>query len=242
MGTSYGTIMAHLNGVVTSTTALTVSPHFVPAMAAARALAPTLPIGVHLTFTLRGAKPILPPHLVPSLVDEEGYFRSRAEAIKRAVPDEVRIEFEAQILRFLECGLYPSHLDSHHFVQDGTPEILQVTVNLAEKYSLPLRCSLHGRAAFAAQHPQQKTPEAIFIDFYEENATLERFTAILDRIVATEGEVFEMFCHPGFIDADIQKLTDYGQWRVKELEILTSDGAKAAIAERNIILSNFGSI
>ena len=43
-------------------------------MESARISAPTLAIGVHLTLTLNQAKPILPREMVPSLVDEAGYF------------------------------------------------------------------------------------------------------------------------------------------------------------------------
>ena len=47
---------------------------FLEAMESARISAPTLAIGVHLTLTLNQAKPILPREMVPSLVDEAGYF------------------------------------------------------------------------------------------------------------------------------------------------------------------------
>ena len=241
MGTSYGIIEAHLRGVVSSTTALTVSPHFMPSMAAAKALAPALPVGVHLALTLKGARPVLPLDLVPSLVNEDGYFWSRKEVAEKAKPEEVYIEFEAQILRFLESGLYPTHLDSHHFVHGQTPEIFKVTMDLAKKFNLPIRRPLQGAAVaeLAEKYPEQKTTCAMFYEFFDEGATLDNFISILDKVVNSEGEVFESYCHPGLIDPDILKLTDYSQNRLTELEILTSDKAKAAIAERNIILTNF---
>jgi len=242
MGTSYGIIESHLRGVVSSTTALTVSPYFIPSMVAAKALAPTLPIGVHLALTLKGAKPVLPPHIVPSLVNEAGYFWPRKEFATNVVPQQVYMEFEAQILRFLESGFYPTHLDSHHFVHGGTSEILKVTVDLAKKFKLPLRHPLKGATELAEKYPEQKTTCAMFYDFYDEGVTLSNFIALLDRVVNSEDEIFELCCHPGFIDPDILKLTDYSQTRITELEILTSDEAKAAIAERNIVLTDFRAI
>src|SRR5690625_1142560 len=73
-GVTQGIIEAHNNGVVTSTTALSVSDYFLPAMSAARIQAPTLSVGIHLTLTLNKGKPILPKEIVPSLVDEDGFF------------------------------------------------------------------------------------------------------------------------------------------------------------------------
>lgn len=111
-----GIIEAHKRGVVTSTTALPTSPYFLEAMESARISAPTLAIGVHLTLTLNQAKPILPREMVPSLVDEAGYFWHQSIFEEKVNLEEVYNEWDAQIISFMKSGRRPDHIDSHHNV------------------------------------------------------------------------------------------------------------------------------
>ena len=239
MGTSYGIIESHLRGVVKSTTAVAVSPWLMPSMAAAESLAPKLQVGIHLCLSLKGAKPVLPPSLVPSLVNEQGYFWGIKEVPQKACPNEVRMEYEAQMLRFLDSGRRPTHIDSHHFIHGATPEILQVTVDLARKYNLPLRRTLSRQPDFTAANLDIKTTCEIFVDFYDAGETMESLIKILDKIADSTKNVFELMCHPAYADFSQENQNGYGEGRVRELAILTSDEAKAAIAERNILLADF---
>jgi Uncharacterized protein conserved in bacteria len=242
MGTSYGIIETFKTGVVTSSSALTVSSSFLPSMVAVRSLAPSLPLGVHMTVTLSGAKPVLSPNVVPSLVKEDGTFWSRKEYGDKVSLDEVYMEFEAQILRFLESGLYPTHLDTHHSIHGATPQMLQIVADLAKKYKLPMRRPYQMSDEFSSLYPDQKSTDFRFVEFYAQGATLANFEAMLDRIVASELETFELSCHPGFIDPEILQMTAYTEGRINDFVIVTSEEAKDAIKKRNIVLTNYRAI
>src|SRR5690625_2588846 len=97
-GVTQGIIEAHNNGVVTSTTAFSVSKHFFQSMKNARIQAPTLSVGIHLTLTLNKHKPILPQKIVGSLVDTDGYFWNQNQFLEKVKLEEVYLEWEAQIL------------------------------------------------------------------------------------------------------------------------------------------------
>ena len=71
-GVTRGILDAHINGVVTSTSAMMNSPHIAASLAAAQQDAPNLGMGVHLVLTW--GKPVLAPEKVPTLVDDTGHF------------------------------------------------------------------------------------------------------------------------------------------------------------------------
>lgn len=76
---------------------------------------PDLEIGCH--FTLTSGKPVLPPTVVPSLV-EDGLFRSYQEFSYRMTEQEVEAELQAQLEVFEKAKVPPRHLSSHHGALD----------------------------------------------------------------------------------------------------------------------------
>jgi len=100
-----------------------------------------LDLGVHLTLTaeypgyrwrsLTGAK---------SLHDDDGFLPSTAAAVSaRAQIDDVRAECRAQIDQALAWGVDVTHLDSHMGANQIDPRFVDVYVELAAEYDLPLR-------------------------------------------------------------------------------------------------------
>jgi len=241
-GVTAGIIEAHKNGIVTSTTALTVSPHFKEAMEMAAKVAPTLAIGVHLTLTLRHGVPILPAEKVQSLIGADGTFLSQKEIPLVANLDEVEAEWDAQITKFFESGRRPDHIDAHHNIHGGSEGLLSVAVKLAKKYNLPLRnCERKPEQVGMVEkmYGAVKRPDKMHAEFYGEGANVETFTAILKQIVASEHEVFEMNCHTAFIDYKLQEQSSYCAQRPLELKFLTSDEAKKLILQNEIMLTNY---
>ena len=226
-----GIIEAHKRGVVTSTTALPTSPYFLEAMESARISAPTLAIGVHLTLTLNQAKPILPREMVPSLVDEAGYFWHQSIFEEKVNLEEVYNEWDAQI-------------DSHHNVHGKNEKLLGVALALARKYQLPLRNASRSIETkdYLELYQDVRTPDEMLYQFYDKAISTETILQLLDMVVCSEGEVFEINCHPAFIDTILQKQSGYCMPRIREVEILTSQEVKEAIEERGILLANYESL
>jgi predicted glycoside hydrolase/deacetylase ChbG (UPF0249 family) len=124
-----------------------------------------------------------------------------------------------------------------------TPELLQIALKLAKRYQIPLRnCNTEIERYEEVQkvYAGVATTDFIAESFYgEEGVTLQQLEVILDEISESPYEVFELCCHPAFIDPDLLKWSSYAMERVTEVETLTSSKAKEMMKERNLLLTNF---
>ncbi|PGL72202.1 chitin disaccharide deacetylase [Bacillus sp. AFS055030] len=210
-GINYGIIDAHKNGIVNSTTMMMNMPGASHAVELAKEN-PSLQVGIHLVLTC--GKPLL--HDVPTLVNGKGNFKSRHEFFedKNISLAELEREWTAQIEKFLESGLKPTHFDSHHHVHT-VPEFLPVVQKLARKYNLSARRisenALEGIVPFT---------DVFLHDFYGEGVTKDYFEKLLTRV--EDGQSVEVMCHPGYLDHEILYNSSYAKDRVKETQILSA--------------------
>ena len=127
-GVSSGIREAHLNGIVTSTSAMMNSPHIEEELPRLIELCPYIGIGVHLIMT--SGKPLLPVDALPVLMSlsEDGisFNHDPQGQINRINMEEIRSEWQAQIDKFiLIAGRAPDHRPRLHRAmlcrQDGEP-------------------------------------------------------------------------------------------------------------------------
>jgi hypothetical protein len=264
-GVSRGIIRAHHEGIVTSTTAMMNLPGVVNDLHLAKADAPRLGLGVHLNFTL--GRPLLPTEWCASLVDEHGYFLTQ-EAIAanpdRINPDELRSELKSQVTSFKNAleGL-PDHLDAHHSVH-LFPALFQVYLDVAEAFKLPVRIPfprtetgldhlppitgdlppdvarsmLKADQQILAQRPI-KAPDHFIATFYDKTVSVRILTEILASL--PEG-TSELMTHPGLIDEQLRKESDYAARREDELAVLTNSQIIAALDQLDIKLVTFAAL
>jgi chitin disaccharide deacetylase len=219
-GINYGIIDAHKNGIVNSTTMMMNMPGVSHAVELAKQN-PKLQVGIHLVLTC--GKPVLSD--VPTLVDDNGAFKRLTDFMSDSnlSLNDLEREWTAQIERFLETGLIPSHFDSHHHVH-GIPELRQVVQKLSQKYKLSARQ--------AAGHIVDGVPAFtnVFLhDFYGDGVTEDYFEKLQNRV--EDGQTVEVMCHPGYLDYDVLTGSSYASQRVEETRILSS-----VILPRNIEL------
>jgi len=114
-----GTLRAHREGIVTSTSVLGNCAH-PDTIRAQLAAAPALGVGVHLTLT--GGAPVAPPSSIRSLLGPDEHFPSEVSQVflswAKAAPrgDEIEREFDAQVARLRDAGLAIDHLSTCHHV------------------------------------------------------------------------------------------------------------------------------
>ncbi len=228
------------DGVISSTTALTVSPYFEESIKLLNNFE-NFPLGLHLTLTLRGAKP-LSGDKAPSLIDENGYFKKNSE-YQSFDMNEVEREWILQIEKFLSTGLTPTHLDSHHNIHGQTEELLNVAIKLAKKYNLPLRNPVRviqpKEYADAVRKAGILTPNRMLFGFYGETTTIDGFKNEMEKRDKTLNHVNEMNCHPGYSSEYLLKFSSYNEIREQELEVLTSNEAKDHLNNENIELMSY---
>jgi chitin disaccharide deacetylase len=259
-GVSMGIRSAHLNGIVTSTSALMTRPAIASDLALAKAECPQLEIGVHLILTTGPS--LLPPDRIPTLTGGTPGFRGLlplTEDLEKIALDEVMDEWRAQIELFVSLtGKAPGHLDSHHHFSYFRQDLFEGMASLAAQYGCPVRmqvappgCSIGGipedlQPAMEQCIPllveiyQLNGPDYFYDGWYDENATLPELMRVIDTL--PEGSTTEVMCHPGCVDAELLDPVNgsiYNRERERELSILTDPGLAAFLQEQNIELINF---
>jgi predicted glycoside hydrolase/deacetylase ChbG (UPF0249 family) len=259
-GVSLGIRQSHLNGIVTTTTAMMNQPYTLEALAVGREQTPGLGFGVHLVLT--AGAPVRPADKVPSLVRRDGRFRSLGqmdEAIGGVDPVELKDEWRAQIETFLQTGLPLDHIDSHHHIAAVYEKTLPVLFELAAEYDTPIRhpyagCGMHG--GVASGNPMAltirdaadalmtaapvRTTDHLDCAFYDDGATLDKLLSFIDSL--EDGTSAELMCHPGIADAELLRISAYNRPREREVALLTDPCVKARIAERGVQLVTFAGL
>lgn len=232
-GVTLGILDSMEKGIVTSTTALVNSYYFEEGINKAMVKGIEA-IGIHLTLTL--GKSVLPPEQIYSIVREDGTFYKSIGDIKEINYSHVKKELEAQLLKFTKHYQNPTHIDGHHHFYMFNMEILNIVIELSQKYDLPLRCVSPELKKYYSLHGV-KTTDNIILDFYGENISVEALTSALNKIPGSN--TAELMCHPAFVDEELMILSTYNTLRSNEYLILVSDEVKEFIYASNIELISF---
>jgi predicted glycoside hydrolase/deacetylase ChbG (UPF0249 family) len=183
---------------------------------------------------------------------------------------EVELEWESQILKVVHAGIHPTHLDGHKHVHmlPGLFEIalrlakrhgigavrisheastLRVALSSGEKQNLPIvmKQGVQARVLKLLARDARAMAETAGI------ATTDYFCGIaqtgelnldgMKRLLQSLPEgTTEMMCHPGFMDAELEKsATRLQDSRTLEVEILTSPEIRNLIASQGIRLIDY---
>jgi predicted glycoside hydrolase/deacetylase ChbG (UPF0249 family) len=247
--TTDGIIEAHLSGVVSSTSVVTNCEGFEYALQRLKDCS-TLKAGVHLNFYQ--GKPLVRADKVSSLINPAtGKFDSTTIQYENVDPDQLKAEFRAQIQRFVDYGLTPTHIDNHR------PEIylhynlFRVVVELAEEFQLPLRLpfdanfaggdkalaslarvtweiveSIGQRIRRDVLEKKIRHPDYFIYEFTALGRTEESLERILQKLPVG---ISEICTHPGL----------KGARQLEELSVLKSSNIARTIRELGIQLCSF---
>ncbi|SHJ94546.1 polysaccharide deacetylase family protein [Pseudozobellia thermophila] len=218
---------------------------------------PQYDYGIHLTLTCEWAKykfgPVLPVSEVPSLVDENGYFyKTREELRRKASPDDVAKELQAQIEKALAFGLHPTHLDSHMYSVGAHPDFFKVYRSMGQKFGLPVL--MNGQLMKMVQLDPKSNLE--LHDFTIDNAHFGNFEHFENgRLSEHYRDIMEnlpcglnlLLIHPAFDDKEMKGITvdhpNFGsEWRQIDLDFFTNDRNKGLIDKNQIQLITWGDI
>jgi chitin disaccharide deacetylase len=122
-----GILEAHTGGILTATTLMANGGAFDDAVRRARAH-PSLDIGCHLVLV--GGRSLLPPHApLPATVPR---LLAALSARRLRIEDELR----AQVLKILDTGLRPTHLDTHKHTHLAPP-VLDAVARVSAEFGIP---------------------------------------------------------------------------------------------------------
>lgn len=206
---NYGIVDAHKMGILTSTTLMTNMPGAEHAAQLAKEN-PTLGVGIHLVLTC--GSPLIKEHR--TIVDENGDFKKLKsyEEDFEVDPEEIYIEWKAQIEKFLSFGLIPTHLDSHHHI-NSFKKIYKVFLKLASEYKLPIRNNI-------SKNTYDISKEFKTTDFFAGELHESMVNDLSTENIFREYESIEIMCHPAYIDNFILNSSSFVYPRLEELEIL----------------------
>ena len=185
--------------------------------------------GLHTNICL--GKPLVEPSLIPSLVDENGNFKSskvyRSAEEDFVVLDEVILEIEAQYNRFVELiGDKPHYFEGHAVASDNFFKGLEIVAKKHKCDYLPV--SFFGPVKFRStmlySSMDSMKPE------YNPIESLKK-CALTDY---PDNGVCMYVCHPGYVDAFLMKTSLLVEARALEVEMACSDEIKSWLKENDI--------
>jgi len=257
-GITDGIIEAHQHGIVTSTSIIASGAAFEHAVRQAHDNQ-SLGIGVHLTLVEE--LPVSDPKEIPTLVGRNGKLpRNYTELLSGLILGRIRREhieqeLRAQVMKCLNAGLTPTHLDSHQHVHT-LPSILRIAIRIGEEFEIPgMRLPRDSpRHDIASLQKSVLCMMARWDARYLHNsrfATCDRMAGLFESGALGEAQLLgilqrlpggstELICHPG--RAGRRANTSYAHWRYDwetELNALTSHRVREALSSENIQLISY---
>ena len=262
-GITDGILLAHREGVITSTTLMANQPASEYALEQARQV-PKLGVGIHLR--LCDGLPVLPPREVQSLINQEGKFYSIAELKHRlwrrkVLRSEIQEEFRAQIRWMKERGVIPTHADSHHHIH------VHPFVAVPFREALAAEGIRRARPACQQCSPRNGVVAGAHGGPLYRRVLLKSYLDILQRTVFRSLEspdyrlaahpryrgksellgeswraalqslppgTYELECHPGLSETGFSETDNWRHRREEELRLLTDPGLRLLMEENGI--------
>jgi len=235
---SRGILQAATQGIVTATGVLATATHFQEHARWLRECA-TLDVGVHLNLTT-GVP--LTRDLGKSLSRWSGRLPGKFSVAKAILAgtirsEDVRAEWRAQIERVAACGLRVRFLNSHEHIH-MLPSLYPVIRELASEYDIGHIRMPRSRASWrslsslfrsAVLKPleafHRRNIDMATADFLGLEVSGKLDIPYLERTIPQlrSGRVYELMCHPGFLDPNEvrdRRLLRYHDWE-SELRTLT---------------------
>lgn len=185
--------------------------------------------GLHTNICV--GKPLTDPKLIPSIVDEDGYFKSskqyRSAKEDFVVLEEVILEIEAQYQRFVQLtGEKPHYFEGHAVMSDNFFKGME---SVAAKYGCDyLPVNFTGPTKF--RNTTLYTSMDSMGPNYNPFESLKR-DSLKDY---PDNGVCMFVCHPGYLDAYIMKVSSLLEPRVLEVEMACSQETKKWLRDNHI--------
>ena len=253
IGLSHSTNMAVIKALesnsVTSGSLMVPCPWF-PEIADYLRNHPGLDIGIHATLTSEWKfykwGGVLPSDQIPSLLDKNGnFFASTEELGKAGNATEVEKELRAQVEKAIAYGIQPTHIDTHMGSVLAKPDFIKAYLKIAREYHIPMLMPSIYLGMMPPDIKQMLGPDVVAVDnlFMLEPQMIkgEWSAPYMAAIAAMKPGLNEMIVHLSVDNAEMQAITvghdDYGSaWRQHDLDLVTGDSFKKALADNHIIL------
>lgn len=182
-------------------------------------------------------RPLTDPKLIPSLVNENGEFKSsqdyRNAKTDFVVLDEVILEIEAQYYRFTELtGEQPRYFEGHAVFSENFFKGLKI---VAEKHNLKYFDMPFDDKAVMFGNAQ------LYVYMESMKSEYDPFVALKKALMQNlhEEGVVVFVCHPGYLDAYVLEKSSLTLPRPMEVKMVCSIETKKWISENEIRLVTY---
>lgn len=193
-------------------------------------------LGQHTNICV--GKPISDPSLIPSLVQENGDFKSsktyRSSKEDFVVLEEAIIEVEAQYQRFKEItGKEPAYFEAHAVMSQNLMKAIEIVGN--NHHLKVLGFAIGDKPLLFNGQTMYMYMDSMFPNYNP----LESFKKMAKE--AKEGYNM-MVCHPGYLDHYIMSVSSLTTPRTLEVDMLCSEELKDYLKENNIELYTYDDV
>ena len=183
-------------------------------------------------------KPISAPSLIPSLVQENGNFKSsktyRASKEDFVVLEEAVLEVEAQYQRFKEIvGKEPAYFEAHAVASTNLNKAIEIVGN---RHNLKVL----GMPSLGEIMKVNGQPMYMYMDSMFPN--YDPFASFKKMVENAQDGFNMMVCHPGYLDHYIMSVSSLTQPRTLEVDMLASSELKEYLKENNIHLYTYDEV
>ena len=199
--------------------------------------------GTDVIFTVHAnicqGKPITDPKLIPSLVDENGFFKDKSlyrEAKEDfVVLDEVILEVEAQYLRLAELtGKKPFMVEAHAVPSNNFNKALAI---VGKKYGVECLSFVPGRGPKVGKYIFKFSMDSGNADY----VPFESLKKAMDQEFA-EDEAMLMVLHPGYVDEYVMNTSYITTQRAKEVAMAINPEVPKWCAENGVQLITYADL
>ena len=199
--------------------------------------------GTDVIFTVHAnicqGKPITDPKRIPSLVDENGFFKDKSlyrEAKEDfVVLDEVILEVEAQYLRLAELtGKKPFMVEAHAVPSNNFNKALAI---VAKKYGVECLSFVPGRGPKVGKYFFKFSMDSGNADY----VPFESLKKAMDQEFA-EDEAMLMVLHPGYVDEYVMNTSYITTQRAKEVAMAINPEVPKWCAENGVQLITYADL
>jgi chitin disaccharide deacetylase len=240
------------NGMITSTTIMMPCPR-AEEMVGSAIRDTAIDAGVHLTHTSEWQTyrwgSVAPPEKVRGLLDPGGFlWRSIEEVYTHSNPVEAYREAKAQILKAMELGLAITHIDSHMGTLQLSPPYVDVYLQLASEFDVPVRMASQETLEKFGQPEIRKNfaekgilfPDYFIyeeLDHYTEDDIKSFWSDIIHNL---KPGITELFIHASVPDEELKSITNSWKTRNAEYELFANDEEfREFLKKENIILIGY---
>ena len=193
--------------------------------------------GVHIDIS--NGRPISDPKTIPSLVDQNGFFK-RYKVYRSAKEDFVNLdevvqEIEAQYQRFLKlANRKPDYFEGHAVFSDNFIKGLKIVADRHNLDFLPFGSPTQKYVEF--RHSNIQSFMDSMLPNYDPYKTFEN---VVEEAMKDDGITPMMVCHPGYLDQYILNTSSLTIPRVQEVDMACSNKVRNLVIDNQIKLVRY---